>query len=444
MSNSRLIKIENTGVLCDCGKIHSSSLEYLAVGNGAIDELSNLIAIYGGKKAFLISDINTNSAAGEKVREVLSENGIAFSEYVFQSKELEPNEWAVGSAAIKMDKSADILIGIGSGTVNDICKIVSLRAKIPYIIVATAPSMDGYASGTSSMIVDGLKVSVNSKCPNAIVGDTDVLCAAPTKMLVSGLGDMLAKYVSIAEWRISNLINGEYYCENIAQDVRDSLGECIKNASGLLKRDVVSVEAVFMGLVKSGCAMDHAGVSRPASGVEHYISHVLDMRGQEFATAVETHGIQCAVATLAVAKLYHRLTDYSPNINVAKEYVARFDFDVYAKELQKLLGKSSEPMIAAEVKDGKYDKAKHSERIEKIVDAWGDLISIIKNEIPNPEKLTELFTLLGLPQKICDIESDISILPAIFKATKDIRDKYVLSRLLWDLGIIDEYSNMIE
>lgn len=350
----------------------------------------------------------------------------------------------MGSAAIKMDKSADILIGIGSGTVNDICKIVSLRAKIPYIIVATAPSMDGYASGMSSMIVDRLKVSVNSKCPNAIVGDTDVLCAAPMKMLVSGLGDMLAKYVSIAEWRISNLINGEYYCEKIAQDVRDSLGECIKNASGLLKRDVVSVEAVFMGLVKSGCAMDHAGVSRPASGVEHYISHVLDMRGQEFATAVETHGIQCAVATLAVAKLYHRLTEYSPNINVAKEYVERFDFDVYAKELQKLLGKSSEPMIAAEVKDGKYDKAKHSERIEKIVDAWGDLLSIIKDEIPNPEKLTELFTLLGLPQKICDIESDISILPAIFKATKDIRDKYVLSRLLWDLGIIDEYSNMIE
>ena len=444
MSKARLMKTENSSTLCECGKVHKSALEYLAVGNGAICELPNIIDIYGAKRAFLISDINTNSAAGDKVRAALKEKGITFSEYVFQSKELEPDEWAVGSATIKLDKSADILVGIGSGTVNDICKIVSKTAKIPYVIVATAPSMDGYASGTSSMIVDGLKVSVNSKCPEAIIGDTDVLCKAPVKMLVSGLGDMLAKYISIAEWRISNVINGEYYCERIAQDVRDALLACMENADGLLSGDVDGVEAVFLGLVKSGCAMDHAGVSRPASGVEHYISHVLDMRGQEFGTAVETHGIQCAVATLSSAKLYYKLREYTPNIEEALKYVERFEFDAWAKELEALLGKSAAPMIAAEAKDGKYDKVKHRERIKKIINNWNVIISIINDEIPAPETLSQLFTTLGLPQNISELESNTVLLPNIFKATKDIRDKYVLSRLLWDLGIIEEYAAMIK
>ena len=444
MSKSNLIKIENSDVLCVCGKVHKTALEYLAVGNGAISELPNIINIYGAKKAFVISDINTDRAAGDKVRAVLFEKGIDFSEYVFQSKELEPNEWAVGSATIKLDKSADILVCIGSGTVNDICKIVSKTAKIPYVIVATAPSMDGYASGTSSMIVDGLKVSVNSKCPEVIIGDTDVLCQAPVKMLVSGLGDMLAKYVSIAEWRIANLILGEYYCEKIAQDVRDALSACIKNADGLLSRDIESVEAVFLGLVKSGFAMDHAGVSRPASGVEHYISHVLDMRGQEFGIEVETHGIQCGVATLAASRLYHKLKEYTPNIEKALAYVADFEFEAWANELKALLGNASATMIAAEAKDGKYDKAAHGERIKKIIDNWDAVVSIINAEIPAPDTLAQLFTTLGLPQNVCDLEPDVSLLPNVFKATKDIRDKYVLSRLLWDLGIIEEYAAMVK
>ena len=78
--------------------------------------------------------------------------------------------------------------------------------NIPYIIIGTAPSMDGFASDGSSMIVDGVKVTIASKCPHAIILDTEILAAAPLRMLQAGLGDMLAKYVSICEWRISHII----------------------------------------------------------------------------------------------------------------------------------------------------------------------------------------------------------------------------------------------
>lgn len=298
---------------CPCGKKHIADIDDIIVENGAINRLPEVINGYGAKKAFILADVNTYKAAGERTVSILYENSVPFSSYVFQNTALEPDELAVGSAVMHFDNSCDILIGVGSGVINDICKILSFRSKIPYIIVATAPSMDGYASATSSMSMDGLKVSLPDKCADTIIGNIDILKKAPEKALISGLGDMLAKYISIAEWRISNIITGEYYCEKIAQMIRDAVKKCVQNADGLLKRDDAAVKAVFEGLVIGGVAMTYAGLSRPASGVEHYFSHIWDMRGLEFGTPVSTHGIQCAIGTLYAARLYNKIKNAKPD-----------------------------------------------------------------------------------------------------------------------------------
>lgn len=264
---------------CPCGKTHRSDVKNIITGNGAINKLPEVLKELATKKVFLLADCNTYSAAGESVATLLSDNNIAYSEYVFSDTALEPDEKAVGSAVMHYDKTCDAVVAIGSGVINDIGKILSNTADRPYIIVATAPSMDGYASATSSMTMDGLKVSLPSRCADVIIGDTDILKNAPEKMLKAGIGDMVAKYISIAEWRISHLVTGEYYCEAVADLVRCALKKCVDNADGLLKREDTAVEAVFEGLIIGGIAMAYAGLSRPASGVEHYISHVWDMRG---------------------------------------------------------------------------------------------------------------------------------------------------------------------
>ena len=104
------------------------------------------------------------------------------------------------------DTGCDLIISVGSGVINDIGKILSNVTGRKYIIVGTAPSMDGYASATSSMSMDGLKVSLNSRCADVIIGDTNILRQAPEHMLKAGLGDMLAKYVSIAEVDILGIV----------------------------------------------------------------------------------------------------------------------------------------------------------------------------------------------------------------------------------------------
>lgn len=430
-------------VRCFCGKEHDVAIDDVVIGKGVISRVPEFVVKYAAKKPFILADQNTYCAAGEAVAEALKNNGIGFSKFVFSNTELEPNEAAVGAAVMHFDPSCDLIIGVGSGVVNDIGKILSNITGKKYIIVATAPSMDGYASATSSMSMDGLKVSLNSRCADVIIGDIDVLKQAPAHMLKSGLGDMLAKYISIAEWRIGNLITGEYYCERVAQLIRSALKKCVDNAEGLLKREDAAVQAVFEGLVIGGVAMAYAGVSRPASGVEHYFSHVWDMRGLEFGTQVDLHGIQCAMATMKSVELYEALSAMVPDARKAKAAVEAFDYEAWSGELRAFLGKSGQTMIAQEQKEHKYDKSTHPARFVRICEHWDEILEIIRQELPSVRDLSGILDTIGISQELSTIGVDGECAKLTFKATKDIRDKYVLSRLAWDLGVLEELADRL-
>lgn len=425
---------------CPCGKLHTAAVADVTVGSGAVKRLPEFVKRYGSKP-FVIADVNTWQAAGEPVRAALAD--IPYGCYIFPQKALEPDERAVGAAFMHLDKSCDVIVGVGSGVINDICKIVSNVTGKPYIIVATAPSMDGYASATSSMSMDGVKVSLNSRCADVIVGDTDILKTAPDHMLKAGLGDMMAKFVSIAEWRIANLITGEYYCEEVAQLIRSALQKCVDNAQGLLRREEKAVEAVFEGLVIGGVAMAYAGVSRPASGVEHYFSHVWDMRGLEFGTQVDLHGIQCALGTHLAVKLYEQVKKITPDREKAANYVQDFSYEDWAQELREFLGSAADTMIALEAKEGKYRKDHHEARLEIILNNWQKILDILEQELPSLSQLEEILDAVGLSWDTACIGVDRETARQTFRATKDIRDKYVLSRLAWDLGILEALCKLI-
>ena len=424
------------GRLCSCGKVHSFAAKIIT-GSGAVQKIPEYVEAFGAKKVFVLSDQNTFAAAGERVCGILADSAIPHVSHSFPEDALEPNEKSVGSAIMHYDVSCDLIIGVGSGVINDIGKILSAVSGKPYIIVGTAPSMDGYASATSSMTRDGLKISLPSRGADVIIGDTDILCQAPLVMMKAGLGDMLAKYVSICEWRIAKIVAGEYYCEEIAGLIRSAVQRCVDNAQGLLRREEAAVQAVFEGLVIGGVAMNYAGLSRPASGVEHYISHVLDMRGAEFGTPVELHGIQCAVGTRIAVQLYEKLKNITPDREKALSYVRVFDYEKWSDRLGQLLGKGAESMIALETKEKKYDPALHEKRLDVILRNWDEILRIMEAELPALSKLEALLDTMEMPKTLQEIGTPDEMLDVVFRATKDIRDKYVLSRLAFDLGILD-------
>ena len=427
---------------CSCGKNHTIAIDDVVIGSGAVKRLPEIVKKYG-TKPFVVADVNTYAAAGAYVCSLLQGADIPFGSFVFQDAALEPDERAVGAAFMHLDKTCDVIVGVGSGVINDICKLLSTATGKPYIIVGTAPSMDGYASATSSMSMDGVKVSLNSRCADVVIGDTDILKNAPAHMLKAGLGDMLAKFVSIAEWRIAHIITGEYYCEEVANLIRTAVKKCVDNAEGLLNREDKALEAVFEGLVIGGVAMAYAGVSRPASGVEHYFSHVWDMRGLEFGTQVDLHGIQCAMGTVKAVELYEKVMATTPDWEKAHAFVESFDLEAWNAQLRTFLGSSAETMIALEKKEGKYRKDTHEARFRRIEANWDAILQILREELPTTEELCKLMDKVGIS---CDLESigvsqeDARI---TFRATKDIRDKYVLSRLAWDLGILEDLCQIL-
>ena len=418
-------------------------VDLILIGSGAVFALPDQIRRLGAVHPYILSDPDTFRAAGHNVCHLLDSRDITYTSFILPREHPEPDETCVGSALMHCPGKSDLIIGIGSGVINDTCKILSHLTGKPFIMTATAPSMDGYASATSSMSMDGLKVSLPSRCADVVIGDTDILKKAPLHMLSSGIGDMIAKYVSIAEWRISHEITGEYYNEEIARMVRSALKKCTDHAGALMKRDPAAVEAVFEGLIIGGIAMAYAGVSRPASGVEHYFSHVWDMRSLQFGSKTDLHGIQCAMASYHAVRLYAALRNIVPDKEKAARSVAAFDYEHWKEQLRSFLGKSAETMIELEKKEGKYRKETHASRLDRILSSWPKILQILDEELPSEQELSSLLQTVHISPDLNTIGVDPECARMTFLATKDIRDKYVLSRLAWDLGISEELCALL-
>lgn len=422
---------------CHCGKIHNFSSE-VVTGCDILNQLPSLCDKYSAQKIFVLCDKNTYKAAGERVVEILKKSNKEVSLFTYSAEKVLPDETSIGLAFMHFNPEYDLIIGVGSGVINDIGKTIANMSNKPYFIVATATSMDGYASATSSVEREGIKISLNSKCPEVIIGDYDILSAAPLKAMVSGLGDMMAKYIAVTEWKITNIINNEYYCDEIASLVRLALDKCISNTNKLLQRDKEAVKSVFDGLIVCGAAMEYAGLSRPASGVEHYISHIIDMRSVAFGTPDDTHGIQCAIGTLYALKMYEHLKTLKPDREKALAFVKSYDYSKHADFLREFIGKSAEILIELEKKEQKYNPTLHEERLDVIINNWDSILETVNKELPPYEDILNLWKELGGPVSLADIGIDNALLPQIFSATKDIRNKYCLSFLAWDLGLTDE------
>ena len=430
--------IEKGAYRCACGKVHKASIKASLVAPGAIAQTAVFVRRFGGNKAFVLADENTFAAAGTQVLSSLETYGVPYSVYLYPGERMEPDEKTVGSAVLQFDDTCDIVITVGSGVLNDTGKILAGMRKLPYICVATAPSMDGFASSTSSVIRDRLKVSVNSHCPDAVIGDVTILKAAPKIMLLSGLGDMLAKCVSVAEWQIGQLVTGEYYCPEIASLIRSALRKCMDGAEGLMQGDNEAVASVMDGLIVSGIAADWAGVSRPVSGTEHYFSHIWDMRAAALGTPSSLHGIQCAIGTVKTLKGYERLRamiddGLSP---------APFDKAAWLRTLSDYMGVSGAQMLKNAETSALYNASAQTSRQNNIREHMHEILNII-DTLPSYGEISSLLRALGAPVSPEEIGIPESETAVCFKATKDIRDKYILSSLAFDLGVLDQLAEKI-
>ncbi len=424
---------------CDCGMTHSAPIKFLKIGSGVVKQIPDALKAIGAKKPFIVCDMNTKAAAWKFVEPVLKESGIDYSMFCFNTtKRLEPNEEVIGAITFAYDKSCDCVMAIGSGVLNDNCKIIADIANVPCMVVGTAPSMDGYASNSSAMIQGGLKVSLYHGMPVAIIADTDIMKDAPMRMLWAGLGDMLAKYIAICEWRIANIVNGDPYCEKIAALMRRSLVKVTSAADKLTSRDPQVVGDVAEGLILSGIAMSFANNSRPASGLEHYFSHMWEMMALERGTESDLHGIQVGVGCYLTFKLYETIKKITPDKEKALNFMKNFNAQEWEENTKRVFGSVAGNILAAAKNEKRNDPIAHAERVEKICANWDKILKIIDEELPSFDRIMEIMTCCGMPIRPAELGINDKATREALMASRDVRNKYLSSTLLWDLGLLYE------
>ncbi len=291
------------GIDCACGRHHSCDIEAVYIENGAIEKhLGNLCEGYNN--VLLVADENTFSAAGNKTELSLESKNL--KKLIFPKKILIPDEKAIERVKAELGDS-ELIVGIGSGVIQDLCKYVSNECKIPYIIIASAPSMDGYASTGAAMITGGMKVTYPAGLPKAIIADTEILKNAPMDMIKAGFGDIIGKYSALNDWLLSNVISNEYFCQNIYDLTLEQVEKTLRLSGGLLRRDETAVGALMEALVIVGILMSFAGSSRPASGSEHHLSHFFEITGILDKTDYFPHGKDVAYSSVITAGIRENL-----------------------------------------------------------------------------------------------------------------------------------------
>lgn len=406
---------------CECGMTHLCPIEHVIIKKNACDALAELTEKY--KSILLVADTNTYAVCGKRVREIISER---ISDVLIYERcgVLVPDEAAIGELDSRVTNTTDLIIGVGSGVINDLCKIVSFNHKFPYYIVATAPSMDGYASKGSALILDGMKVTLNANVPRAIIADTDVLASAPMDMIRAGYGDIIGKYSCLNDWRLSALVNGEYICERVLDATYEEVEKTVSLADGVRDRDADAIGALMEALVAVGILMAYVGNSRPASGSEHHLSHYFEIvgivRGEEYLP----HGIDVCCSAIETAKLRERLMAIESLDGVEYSH----DEAAYEREIRRIYGRIADEVLALQKKYGLYGK----DRVKIYRDKWDDIRNLLA-DAPTSREMRALVERVGISYEgFRALYGEEKLADAMLYA-KDLKDRYTVLWTYYDI-----------
>ena len=404
---------------CSCGKHHSCPIQQVYIERDALSHLPQLCAAY--ENILLVADENTYGVSKEKLEKYLADKTVRT--VIFSGKTiLIPNEDAIEAVQAKMD-GIDLILAVGSGVIQDLCKCVSHYTGIPYMVVATAPSMDGYASSGAAMILAGMKETVSAGLPLAIVADTEILKTAPLDMLQAGYGDIVGKYSALNDWKLSHIVNDEYFCPYIYDTTYQAILDTLPRAKGILERDEESIRILMEALVGVGIMMSLAGSSRPASGSEHHLSHFFEITGIVTDKPYFAHGIDVAYSTVVTAQIREELLQKDfPNT------LYRPAQDALAAKIRSIYGPVADGCMALQEKVGNYAKDR-----AQLYKANEQAIKKVLAEMPSAQQIEKILADIGLDMAaFYDMYGAEKINDAVWYA-KDLKDRYTVLWLNYDL-----------
>ena len=279
----RLEDVAGVELDCPCGRRHVMAIDALVNRPGSVMEVGEFLSQRGYRRAWLIADERTYGAAGSQVEKSCRAAGVDVKKSVLPGDPPpHADRDALGRLAFDLETPALPIIAVGSGTITDVARFLAYRMGTSFVVVPTAPSMDGYTSSVAAMVVDGVRVTYPATSPRAIFADPDIYSGAPAEFIAAGYAEILGKLTALADWRLSSVFNGEYLCPLAEELVIDAVRPVLADPS--------SPSTLMDALLWIGVAMNMMGNSRPASGAEHHLAHYWEMRALWEGREPQSHG----------------------------------------------------------------------------------------------------------------------------------------------------------
>lgn len=391
-------------------------------------------------------DENTWEVAGERLAAVLDEAGREWSRFdvekhadekypMCDDKRIEQFRFAMH------DGNFVSAIAVGAGTINDIVKMAAYRLDKPMACVGTAPSMNGFTSAISAILSDGVKTTQPCAAPKVVIADLDVMAEAPHRMIQSGLGDLISKPVSNSDWALSSILNDTPHSAEAMEIIEAGAAMLDGVAEKLPERDRDATAGLVGSLMLSGLAMSVAGSSSPASGGEHLISHYIDMTAHAYDLPYDFHGCQVGVGTLTTAHIYERLQAMNPDdIDVDARVEALIEWDEYREVLRERFGVLFDAVVKhAEPAYPSPDELRR--RLGDLKANWQHIMKSIGRTLRTRQSIEDELTAANCPVRFRELGVDGDRALAAVTWSKDIRNRYTILHLAWELGELEGWAD---
>ena len=407
----------------DTGQLLRAESRAVVIEDSLADREGELIAELGvGTHVAVLSDRTTHAVLGARVVRALA------ARFTVQSIVLDAgpvaDEATVERVLAALAPATDLVIAVGSGTLNDVSKAVAFRRGCPQAIFATAPSMNGYTSLSASITHDGIKRSLRTRTPIGVYFDLGVLAAAPHRLIRAGLGDSACRPTAQADWLLSHLLLDRPYRTAPFALLADDEPDLLSESSALVAGDLGVMRHLVRILVLSGFGMTICNGSYPASQGEHLISHCIEMmRPSELPQTF--HGEQIAVCTVAMAELQERLLERDRPPVLHPTHVDR---DAVVRHFGPVIGDA----CWRELELKRFDAAQTDTLNERLATTWDAMRARMGAISVGASRLRALLAAAGAPIRPEELGWSPELFDRARHHAREIRNRYTFLDLAAD------------
>lgn len=411
------------------------------IGEGTISQVGELFKRqFPDKRAIVIADPNTFAAAGKQVYETFQSQNVKQDEpFILDDSNLYAEYRYIDILTNRFQETNSIPVAVGSGTINDLTKLSSYNRVRPYMVVATAASMDGYTAYGASITLHGSKQSIKCDAPQACLADTAIIAKAPSAMTASGYADLFAKITAGADWILAEELGVEPIEPFAWSVVQDGLKAALADPQGARAGNESAIRPLIEGLLLGGFAMQAAKTSRPASGAEHQFSHLWDMEHLKFNGKTPSHGFKVGVGMCAVTALYARLINSDMGkLNVDRCLEAWPTFEKQQADALAQFADSDIPTLGAKETAAKYpSQGQLRDQLLRLKTNWDHIKSRLLGQLIPLDEVKRRLKLVGAPTEPEEIGVSPERMKKSFLRAQMIRRRFTVLDVALRTGNLD-------